>query len=154
MSGVVSGPQTVFDHKHHKHHKHIHRRFVLGSTTLQTSCSNPTWLWSTLSTPYSLRSCEIQNVIFQGFHNHGTSPKTSLELPTKAWYSSAIPPKSSLHWTLFTRMYPPGTQYTAESTEAIRKKCLTQGQNTLMPGFKPSASVSETDILTTWPICS
>ena len=52
------------------------------------------------------------------------------------------------------RLYPPGTHFTAESTEAMRIKCLTQGNNILLPGFEPSTSVSKTDILTNRPICS
>ena len=37
---------------------------------------------------------------------------------------------------------PPGTHFTAESTEAMRIKCLAQGHNILMPGFEPPTSVS------------
>ena len=37
---------------------------------------------------------------------------------------------------------PPGTYFTAESTEAMRIKCLAQGNNILLPGFEPSTSVS------------
>ena len=36
----------------------------------------------------------------------------------------------------------PGTHLTAESTEAMRIKCLAQGNNILLPGFEPSTSVS------------
>ena len=42
-------------------------------------------------------------------------------------FLSAILPKSSLHRTTFTRLPPPGTHFTAESTEAMRIKCLAQG---------------------------
>ena len=45
--------------------------------------------------------------------------------------------------TPFTRMSPPGTHFTAVSTEAIRIKCLAQGHNILiLPGFQPTISVS------------
>ena len=38
---------------------------------------------------------------------------------------------------------PPGNNFTAESTEAMRLKCLAQRHNMLMlPGFEPSTSVS------------
>ena len=40
------------------------------------------------------------------------------------------------------RLSPPGEHFTAESTEAMRIKCLAQGHNILMPGFVPSTSVS------------
>ena len=40
------------------------------------------------------------------------------------------------------RLSPPGTDFTAESTEVMRIKCLVQGHNMLMPGFEPSTSVS------------
>ena len=53
-----------------------------------------------------------------------------------------------------TRLSPPGTHLTAESTEAMRIKCLAQGNNILLPGFEPSTPVSNTDILTNRPICS
>ena len=39
-------------------------------------------------------------------------------------------------------MSPPGTHFTAESTEAMRIKCLAQGHNILMPEFEPSTPVS------------
>ena len=52
------------------------------------------------------------------------------------------------------RLSPPGTHFTAESTEAMRIKCLAQGNNILLPGFEPSTSVSKTDILANRPICS
>ena len=52
------------------------------------------------------------------------------------------------------RMSPPGTHFTAESTEAMQIKCLAQGNNMLLPGFEPSTSVSKTDILANRPICS
>ena len=37
---------------------------------------------------------------------------------------------------------PPGTHFTAESTEAMPIKCLAQGHNILMPGLEPSTPVS------------
>ena len=37
---------------------------------------------------------------------------------------------------------PPGTHFTAESTEAMRIKCLAQKRSILIPGFQPSTSVS------------
>ena len=43
--------------------------------------------------------------------------------------------------TSFTRVSPPGNRFTAESSEAMRKKCLAQGHNILMPGFELSAHV-------------
>ena len=55
---------------------------------------------------------------------------------------------------LRTRLSPPGTHFTAESTEAMRIKSLAQGENILMLGFDSSTSVSKIDILTTRPICS
>ena len=70
-----------------------------------------------------------------------------------AWFLSAIPPKSSLHWTSFTRLSPPDTYFTAESTEAMWIKCLAQGNNILLSGFEPSTSVSKTVILANRPIC-
>ena len=40
------------------------------------------------------------------------------------------------------REFPPGTYFTAKSTEAMRIKCLAQGHNILMLlGFDPSISV-------------
>ena len=51
-------------------------------------------------------------------------------------------------------MSPHGTHFTAESTEAMRIKCLAQGNNILLPGFEPSTSVSKTDILANRPIFS
>ena len=42
---------------------------------------------------------------------------------------------------LFTRLSPPGTHFTAESTEAMQIKCLVQGHNILMSGFEQSTSV-------------
>ena len=36
------------------------------------------------------------------------------------------------------RLSPPGTHFTAESTEAMRIKSLAQGENILMLGFEPS----------------
>ena len=41
----------------------------------------------------------------------------------------------------FTSLSPPGTHFTAESTEAMRIKRLAQGRNILLPGFEPSTSV-------------
>ena len=52
------------------------------------------------------------------------------------------------------RLSPPGTHFSAESTEAMRIKCLAQGNNILLLGFEPSTSVSKTDILANRPICS
>ena len=40
------------------------------------------------------------------------------------------------------RLFPPGTQLTAELTEAMWIKYLAQGHNILLPGFEPSTSVS------------
>ena len=37
---------------------------------------------------------------------------------------------------------PPGTHFTAESTEAMQIKYLAQGNNILLPGFEPSTSVT------------
>ena len=49
----------------------------------------------------------------------------------------------STEQTPFTRVYPPGTHFTVESTDAMRIKCLPQGLNILMlPGFEPSIAVS------------
>ena len=39
-------------------------------------------------------------------------------------------------------MSTPGTHFTAETTEAMRIKCLSQRHNILIPGFEPSTSVS------------
>ena len=50
------------------------------------------------------------------------------------------------------RLSPPGTHFTAESTEAMRIKSLAQGENILMLGIEPSTFVSKIDILTTTPI--
>ena len=36
----------------------------------------------------------------------------------------------------------------------MRIKCLAQGNNILLPGFEPSTSASQTDILANRPICS
>ena len=47
---------------------------------------------------------------------------------------------------------PPGTHFTAESTEAMRIKSLAQGENILMLRFEPTTFVSQIDILTTTPI--
>ena len=42
----------------------------------------------------------------------------------------------SIEQTPFMRVFPPGTHLSAESTEAMRIKCLAQGHNKLMqPGF-------------------
>ena len=56
--------------------------------------------------------------------------------------------------TVKMKMRDSGTHFTAESTEAMRMKCLAQGNNILLPGFEPSTSVSKTDILANRPICS
>ena len=50
------------------------------------------------------------------------------------------------------RLSPPGTHFTAESTEAMRIKSLAQGENILMLRIEPSTFVSKIDILTTTPI--
>ena len=50
------------------------------------------------------------------------------------------------------RLSPPGTHFTAESTEAMRIKSLAQGENILMLRFEPATFVSKIDILTTTPI--
>ena len=50
------------------------------------------------------------------------------------------------------RLSPPGTYFTAESTEAMRIKSLAQGENILMLRFEPATFVSKNDILTTTPI--
>ena len=47
---------------------------------------------------------------------------------------------------------PPGTHFTAESTEAMRIKSLAQGEKILMLRFEPATFVSKIDILTTTPI--
>ena len=50
------------------------------------------------------------------------------------------------------RLSPPGTHFTAESTEAMRIKSLAQGENILMLRIEPSTFVFKVDILTTTPI--
>ena len=50
------------------------------------------------------------------------------------------------------RLSPPGTHFTAESTDAMQVKSLAQGENILMLRFKPATFVSKIDILTTTPI--
>ena len=60
----------------------------------------------------------------------------------KCDFLGAILPKRSYHGTSFARLSSPGTHLTAESTEAMRIKCLAQGHNVLLPGFEPSTSVS------------
>ena len=50
------------------------------------------------------------------------------------------------------RLSPPGTHFTAESTEAMRIKSLAQGENISMLRFEPATFVSKIDILTTTPI--
>ena len=50
------------------------------------------------------------------------------------------------------RLSPPGTHFTAESTEAMRIKSLAQGENILMLRFEPATFVSKIDILITTPI--
>ena len=52
-------------------------------------------------------------------------------------YSEKLIALNTLH-----EVVPPGTHFTAESTEAIRVKCLAQGRNILMPEFEPSTPVS------------
>ena len=52
----------------------------------------------------------------------------------------------------FTRLSPPGTHFTAESTDAMRIKSLAQGENILMLRIEPSTFVSKIDIVTTTPI--
>ena len=47
------------------------------------------------------------------------------------------------------RLSPPGTHFTAESTEAMRIKSLAQGENILMLEIEPSTFVSKIVILTT-----
>ena len=47
---------------------------------------------------------------------------------------------------------PPGTHFTAESTEAMRIKSLAEGENILMLGIEPSTFESKVDILNTTPI--
>ena len=37
---------------------------------------------------------------------------------------------------------PPGTHFTAESTESMQIKYLAQRNNILLPGFEPSTSVA------------
>ena len=59
-----------------------------------------------------------------------------------------------IHYGCLSGDDSPGTNFTAESTEAMRIKCLAQGHNILLPGFEPSTSVSKTDILANRPICS
>ena len=56
---------------------------------------------------------------------------------------SAISSEKVIALNIFMRLSPPGTHFTAESTEAMQTKCLAQGHNILMlPGFEPSTSVS------------
>ena len=43
--------------------------------------------------------------------------------------------------TSFTRLFPSGTHFTAESTEAMQIKYLAQGNNILMSGFIKLCSV-------------
>ena len=47
------------------------------------------------------------------------------------------------------RLSPPGTHFTAESTEAMRIKSLALGENILMLGIESSTFVSKIDILNT-----
>ena len=47
------------------------------------------------------------------------------------------------------RLSPPGTHFTAESTEAMRIKSLAQGENILMLEIESSTFVSKIVILTT-----
>ena len=67
----------------------------------------------------------------------------------KCYSSEKLITLNTLH-----EVVPPGTHFTAESTEAMRIKSLAQGKNILMLGFEPSTSVSKSNILTTRPICS
>ena len=55
----------------------------------------------------------------------------------KCYSSEKLITLNTLH-----KAVPPGTHFTAESTEAMRIKCLAQGYNVLLPGFKTSNSVS------------
>ena len=50
------------------------------------------------------------------------------------------------------RLSPPGTHFTAESTEAMQIKYLAQGENILMLRFEPATFVSKIYILTTTSI--
>ena len=50
------------------------------------------------------------------------------------------------------RLSPPGTHFTAESTEAMQIKSLAQGENILMLRFEPATFESKIDIPTTSPI--
>ena len=60
-----------------------------------------------------------------------------------------LPKAHSTEQTPFTRALPSSTQLTAESTEAMRIKCLAQGHNIMMlPGFEPSIAVSRNGYLT------
>ena len=56
----------------------------------------------------------------------------------KCYSSDKIMEMNTLH-----EVVPPGTQFTAESNEAMRIKYFAQGHNILMlPGFEPSTPVS------------
>ena len=55
----------------------------------------------------------------------------------KCYSSEKLIALNTLH-----KVVPPGTHFTAESTEVMQIKCLAQGHSILMPGFKPSTSVS------------
>ena len=61
-----------------------------------------------------------------------------------------FPSKISYHSTPFMTLSPPGTHFTAESTEAMRTKCLAQGHNILMQsGLNRRSMHPETDVLRT-----
>ena len=65
----------------------------------------------------------------------------------KCYSSEELITLNTLH-----EVVPPGTHFTAESTEAMRIKSLAQGENILMLGIEPSTFVSKIDIQTTTPI--
>ena len=56
--------------------------------------------------------------------------------------------KKLITLNILHEVVPTWYSFTAESTEAMRIKCLAQGNNILLPGFEPSISVSQADILT------
>ena len=45
------------------------------------------------------------------------------------------------------RLSPPGTHFTAESTEAMQIRYIVQGNNILLPGFEPSTVYEQHAIL-------
>ena len=65
----------------------------------------------------------------------------------KCYSSEELITLNTLH-----EVVPPGTHFTAESTEAMRIKSLAQEENILMLRFEPATFVSKIDILTTTPI--